>query len=228
MAFTPTEEALLRQLLAKNPELLTLADNQTKIISELGAEDITIPELPAATSIGGSDSFILRQGADDKSLSANFLASSESLTTHINDKDDPHQTLPKGGQPGQVLLVQPDGLSGWSNNLTTLEQQAATLEADKVDKSEWQELVPGKAYKRPDGIIIQMGVAPEVPGGRKLPITFPVAFPAACLSLQITLEDNTPGEGGISFAPAYTNITLTGFSLSCEAGYSGLWLAIGK
>ncbi len=45
MAFTPTEEALLKQLAAQNASLLNLAASETTIISKLGATKVTLSDL---------------------------------------------------------------------------------------------------------------------------------------------------------------------------------------
>ncbi|GAB6176913.1 hypothetical protein JCM16814_29500 [Desulfobaculum senezii] len=37
------------------------------------------------------------------------------LETHIARTDDPHHTIPEGGEPGQVLVMQEDGSVAWGN-----------------------------------------------------------------------------------------------------------------
>jgi hypothetical protein len=37
----------------------------------------------------------------------------QALATHIQDKDDPHETLPPGGEAGQVIIKQEDGSLAW-------------------------------------------------------------------------------------------------------------------
>ncbi|HEU6436043.1 MAG TPA: phage tail protein [Nitratidesulfovibrio sp.] len=64
---------------------------------------------------------------------------------------------------------------------------AATL-ADKVDRSDWVTLVPGAAWRRPDGIIEQRMKVQESPNvsTRRL---WPVAFPGECYGAWITPAD---------------------------------------
>ena len=75
MAFTPSEEALLRQLLDQNTELLNLADSESEIISKLGATKVTLSDLDAASSTNDSDLVLARQGTEDKSLTLSLLRS---------------------------------------------------------------------------------------------------------------------------------------------------------
>lgn len=64
---------------------------------------------------------------------------------------------------------------------------AATL-ADKVDRSDWVTLVPGAAWRRPDGVIEQRMKVQESPNvsTRRL---WPVAFPSECYGAWITPAD---------------------------------------
>lgn len=39
----------------------------------------------------------------------------QALATHIQDKDDPHETLPPGGETGQVLSLLSEGVVGWKD-----------------------------------------------------------------------------------------------------------------
>ena len=75
MAFTPSEEALLRQLLDQNTELLNLADSESEIISKLGATKVTLSDLDAASSPNDSDLLLARQGTEDKNLTLSLLRS---------------------------------------------------------------------------------------------------------------------------------------------------------
>ncbi|UZP67644.1 phage tail protein [Desulfovibrio mangrovi] len=42
-------------------------------------------------------------------------AAFQALANHIEDTDDPHQTIPAGGEPGQVLIRQQDGSLAWGS-----------------------------------------------------------------------------------------------------------------
>ena len=73
MAFTPTEEALLKQLAAQNASLLNLAASETTIISKLGATKVTLSDLDAVTTPADADIMLARQGTDDKGLALSLL-----------------------------------------------------------------------------------------------------------------------------------------------------------
>jgi len=74
MALTAQEEALVRQLIAQEQELLNLAANETEIISSMGVARVTLSELDSASSINDADLYLTRQGTDDKSYTTNLLA----------------------------------------------------------------------------------------------------------------------------------------------------------
>lgn len=73
MAFTETEEALLRELLGEKPELDGLADNYATILSKLASTKVTLSDLAAATLAAGSDLLLVRQDGADKSLPVSVL-----------------------------------------------------------------------------------------------------------------------------------------------------------
>lgn len=95
MALTPTEEALVRQLLDQQAAILSLAGNEATITSKLGATKVTLSDLLAASSVGDTDLFLTRQGTTDKSVTASVLKSllasfkqpdSDSVTRTYSDK----------------------------------------------------------------------------------------------------------------------------------------------
>ena len=75
MALTATEEALLRDLLAKQAELIALANNETTITAKLGSTKATIDDLTAATTVADADLMIVRQGGVDKKLPVSVVKS---------------------------------------------------------------------------------------------------------------------------------------------------------
>jgi soluble cytochrome b562 len=68
MALTSTEEALVRQLLAQQAAILSLAGNEATIMSKLSAMKVTLSDLVSATSTNFTDLFLVRQGTNEKSL----------------------------------------------------------------------------------------------------------------------------------------------------------------
>lgn len=75
MAITATEEALLRDLLAKQAQLIALANNETTITAKLGSTKATIDDLTAATTVNDADLLIVRQGGVDKKLPVSAVKS---------------------------------------------------------------------------------------------------------------------------------------------------------
>jgi hypothetical protein len=73
MALTPTEEAQIRDLIAQKAAILSLAASESTIISKLGATKVNLSGLPVATSLSPTDIFLVRQGIDDKSVSASIV-----------------------------------------------------------------------------------------------------------------------------------------------------------
>lgn len=73
MALSAAEEALVRELIAENPQLLSLADNEATIISKLGATKKNLSELAAALSLNDTDLAFVRQGSSDKSVALSVL-----------------------------------------------------------------------------------------------------------------------------------------------------------
>lgn len=74
MALTPAEEAGIRQLLGQSPQLLSLAGNESAIIQELGAQDVTIQDLQLASSLLPTDKILGRFGGDDKAALLSVLS----------------------------------------------------------------------------------------------------------------------------------------------------------
>jgi hypothetical protein len=74
MALTPTEEAQVLALVAQEAALLSLASSEPAIISNLGATDVSLSDLTAATTPADADLLLIRQGTTDKSVTAATLA----------------------------------------------------------------------------------------------------------------------------------------------------------
>lgn len=67
MSLTTNEEALVRQLIEQNAELLNLATNEATIISKLAATKKNLGQLTSASSVADTDISFVRQGTADKS-----------------------------------------------------------------------------------------------------------------------------------------------------------------
>jgi len=81
MSLTPTQEAQVLALIAEEAALLSLADNEASIISNLGATDVSLSDLTPAASVSGTDLILVRQGTTDKSATAAQLAAPDATDT---------------------------------------------------------------------------------------------------------------------------------------------------
>lgn len=73
MALTAAEEAQTRELIAQQAAILSLADSEAAIISNLGATDVSLSDLTAATAIDDADLLLIRQGVTDKSVAGSIV-----------------------------------------------------------------------------------------------------------------------------------------------------------
>lgn len=87
--------------------------------------------------------------------------------------------------------------------------------------------------KLPNGIIMQWGIAKDVPQDQRKPITFPIAFPNSCLNASATYI-STPEYKEVGSAAYVANIKKTGFEVEhqvinppYEDTIDIYWLAIG-
>jgi phage-related tail fiber protein len=107
-----------------------------------------------------------------------------------------------------------------------VDDQVAVINGNKVDRSEWVELVPGQAIKMPNGYIMQWGLSPTVAANTRTTVVFPVAFPNACVSaISCAASTNTSSAAAVNVnSYSATQITLHNSS-AIAAG--GQWFAIG-
>lgn len=73
MALTAAEEAQTRELLAQQAAILSLADSEAAIISNLSATDVSLSDLTAASTINDADLLLIRQGTTDKSIAGSVV-----------------------------------------------------------------------------------------------------------------------------------------------------------
>lgn len=114
MSLTTTEEALVRELLAQQAAILSLAENEATIQSKLGATKVTLSDLTSATALADTDLLLVRQGTSDKRTTGALLKTffAEAFTgSNVSLSANGHQKLPSG------LIIQ-WGSIGPSANLT--------------------------------------------------------------------------------------------------------------
>ena len=182
MAFTPTEEALLKQLAAQNAPLLNLASAETTIISKLGATKVTLSDLDAVTAPADADIMLARQGTDDKGLALSLLKEYSQGGAVLTTGD---QTV-AGVKTFSSSPVVPTATAGDSSTkaASTAFVSGAVADIDEytdADALAWFEsygksLTESGYQKLPSGLIIQWGLSGTVTEGTALTVTFPIAF----------------------------------------------------
>lgn len=95
----------------------------------------------------------------------------------------------------------------------------------------WQELVPGKAYRRPDGLIEQFGTYTDLPAGQSIDIDLPVEFPNG--GLYVNANQNTDNTNLavplVRFNSRSTIRIENDWSVAAgQRPISGQWYAIGR
>lgn len=152
MSLTPAEEAQTRELLAQQAAILSLADSEAEIIGNLGATDVSLSDLTAATAIADADLMLVRQGTTDKSINPLIIDG---------------RYLKKSGDTATGPLFGPNPATGNRSTLYATMQKFA---------DEFACLMSGNGYQKlPSGLIIQWGagVISSNPGTLTLPIAFP-------------------------------------------------------
>lgn len=242
MALSAAEEALVRELIAENPQLLSLADNEATIISKLGATKKNLSELAAALSLNDTDLAFVRQGASDKSVALSVLkafavagvpAASETVSgiaelattaEATTGTDDLRIMTPlKTAQAISALSVSPTIAS-------TAEAQALTNNTNFITPLRLKEAMQGanmslsaNGYQKlHSGVIIQWGSGGG--SGNSGTITYPIAFPIGTLSIS----GSVTGAGGTGYGFNHSALTATNFAWSVNfSGATFKWIAIG-
>ena len=172
MAFTPTEEALLKQLAAQNASLLNLASAETTIISKLGATKVTLSDLDTVTTPADADLMLARQGTDDKSVALSLLKAY--------------------AQDGAVLTTGDQTVAGVKTFSSSPIVPTADATGEAVHFGQFLAALAESGYQKlPSGLIIQWGkVSMVVPDAQYAHITstatFPIAFPTALSHVYVS------------------------------------------
>jgi len=200
MALSSTEEAQTRALIAQQAAILSLASSEPTIISKLGATKVSLADLTAATSLGSSDLFLVRQGTTEKSTALSVLTPDASETVKgIVELATSAETL---AGTDSTRAVHPAGLmSGFTKSFTSSGYQ-----------------------KLPSGLIIQWGYTIVTPSAINT-IVLPIAFTS---NLYNTIVSSGNGDGAASVVGvAVASATpLSTIRIRCEAGTSGLFFIV--
>lgn len=251
MALSPTEESLVRQLIAQNPALLNLASSESTIISKLGATKVSLSDLSAATSLSDADLALVRQGLNDKSFAMSVLrdyVSANLPTASTTTKGIVELATNTETQTGTdaVRAVTPAGLAsvtatetraGLLEIATTAEAQALTDDTKALTPKKLADafgLRVGHTFTDNDwtpifgGLILQWGSV-TVGASASATVTFPIAFPNSCF---VVVESNAYTTSGVIGSVQITGvITKTNFPvLNKTSGGSVIyrWMAIGN
>jgi hypothetical protein len=241
MALTSTEEAQLRELIAQQAALLTLAGSETTIMSKLGATKVTLSGLPAASSLGDSDLLLVRQGTVDKSstlalIKAAYTPGSASTTAQgivelatATETQTGTDTTRAVTPAGLAALTATDTRAGLVELATSAEAQGysdtgraltpATLAAALGGAN--VSLTANGYIKLPGGLILQWGLYNG--GATTGTITFPVAFPTACFGVLGTSQNASSQSLNISTVPTASN-----FAFAKANGTNFHWFALGN
>lgn len=80
----------------------------------------------------------------------------------------------------------------------------------------------------PGGLLLQWGQTSSVAAGAQEVVTFPIAFPVACLNIQITPAEAEVNSVAYMFAVgAYSRFLFGAVNRSPAQGGTAFWLAIG-
>jgi len=123
-----------------------------------------------------------------------------------------------------VLLGTGDSLTLESNGVSTW--YAVGGSAQLKSAAAFRSLLSGNGYAQlPSGIIIQAGAA-SVTAGSYTDVTFPIAFPTACMS--VIANPGLAGSAQSQYSGA-GNVTLTGFQIAMNqgTGVTNRWFAMG-
>ncbi|KAF1075905.1 hypothetical protein [Halodesulfovibrio sp. MK-HDV] len=118
-------------------------------------------------------------------------------------------------------------------DMQALAQQVAAINGNKVDRSEWVELVPGKAFKRPDGIIEQYGTVQTYLETSHPTITLPTAYLNDTYKVFVTISVSSTAIGNMSayarnISPTQFQILTDGYGTTTQPNITVNWFAVGK
>lgn len=251
MALTTTEEALVRQLIAQNAELLNLATNEATIISKLSATKKNLGQLTAASSVANTDLAFVRQGTSDKSVTLDILKdyAKPGQATEVNTGVVELATAAEV-QAGTdtVRAVTPAGLAANTATETrTGIAEIATQAETNAGTDDLRFITPLKNrfgfaislattgyIKFPawlGGLIIEWGRGSAATTESTETLNFPLAFPTACLHVAVTTlaVDSSTNDGRCELISNTTTqaVVRNQFTTSVTGTVTPMYIAIG-
>lgn len=104
-------------------------------------------------------------------------------------------------------------------DMLALAQQVAAINGNKVDRSEWVELVPDRAWRLPNGLILQTAPTGEIVNNSV--VTFPVAFNSPPFSVVL-------GDGAGPNTLSVYSYTAVSFITNTNGSAEAYYMAIGR
>lgn len=231
MALTTTEEALVRQLLEQQAAILSLAGSESTIISKLGANKVTIADLPNAATIADADLFLLRQGTQEKNVTGavvkalasaavagatDTVAGIVELATNAEAQtgtDNSRAVTPAA----MASVTATETRAGLLEIATDAEARAFTankaIDGAKLASAltgSNQSLATNGYQKLPGGLIIQWGESASLSTDTNSTLTFPIAFPTGCVKAFVSIRNTTTGDDDVfSRILSYTSTQIT-------------------
>lgn len=241
MALTANEEALIRQLIAQNAALLSLASSEPTIITKLAATQVSLSDLSTASSVAPTDLMFIRQGTTDKATPVSLItaaAASGSLLAANNLSD----VASASTSFTNIKQAATESATGVAEIATQTEVNTGTDDARFVTPLKNRfgfaiSLAANGYVKFPEwlgGLIIQWGTTPDFSSESGQIISFPIAFPNSVFVANATtkLSSTTITADQVAQVYSITNSTLGIFmqstSTSVTFPISATWIAIGN
>lgn len=245
MALTTTEEALVRQLLEQQAAILSLAGSESTIISKLGANKVTIADLPNAPTIADADLFLLRQGSQEKNVtgavvkalaSASVAGATDTVAGIVelatNAEAQTGTDNSRAVTPAAMASVTAtETRAGLMEIATDAEARAFTpnkaIDGAKLASAMTganQSLSASGYQKLPGGLIVQWKKTGVIATNSHASVTFPIAFPNAFITGSVTVD---LGSNSTRDAYSIANPTTTGCDVyTTGAGGSDSYLIV--
>lgn len=138
-----TEEAQTRALIAQNAALLSLASNEAAIISELGAGDVTLADLPVASSVSDTDLLLIRQGTVEKSATKLlFNTAAADASTTVKGIVELATVAESQAGTDTVRAVTPEGLQASKKIVQVVEATPYTTYTSTAVVLPWDDTIP--------------------------------------------------------------------------------------
>ena len=208
---TPVEEAQLRDLIAQQSALLSLAGVEATILSKLGATKVTLSDLPSASVIDDADLLLLRQGVTDKSVTG------LTFKNLIPTTPDASETVKGVGE----LATNAEAQAYTANKLIDGAKLAAALQGSN------QSLAASGYQKIPGGLIIQWGSLPSTADDGTASITWPISFPNNCY-MAVASADTFNISYQLWALTAKTTTTGTFRQMAIGSASGGYYISIGN